>query len=132
MKRTPKPSAYIPTTIALLVLGFGGLMIIMNATDPLLGARWLFFLLVVVAFTGVALPASAWLNGLRQCDRAPGPVVRGLRFGDQLAFLWPGDQHRAGGPLSDRFYRHRDLHPHVGKQQMEKTLKWPTCANFHP
>jgi hypothetical protein len=62
MKRTPKPSAYIPTTIALLVLGFGGLMIIMNATDPLLGARWLFFLLVVVAFTGVALPASAWLN----------------------------------------------------------------------
>ena len=63
MRRTPKPGAYIPTTVALLALGFGGLLVLMTSTDPMLGARWLFFLLVVMAFTGASrCPSAAWLN----------------------------------------------------------------------
>ena len=90
MKRTPAPSAYIPTTIALLTLGFGGLVVIMNSTDPLLGARWLFFLLVVVAFTGLALPASAWLN-YRFPSQPPAPanviVRQALWFGVYVSVI---------------------------------------------
>jgi len=90
MKRTPAPSAYIPTTIALLTLGFGGLVVIMNSTDPLLGTRWLFFLLVVVAFTGLALPASAWLN-YRFPSQPPAPsnviVRQALWFGVYVSVI---------------------------------------------
>lgn len=62
MNRTPRPGAYLPTTIALMAIGFGGLLVLMTSTDPQLGARWLFFLLVVMAFTGITLPFAAWLN----------------------------------------------------------------------
>lgn len=62
MQRAPEPTAYFPTIIVLLVLGWGGLLILMTTTDPLLGQRWLFFVLVVVAFTGLGLPATVWLN----------------------------------------------------------------------
>jgi hypothetical protein len=62
MQRTPEPMAYLPTIIILVLFGWGGLIALMTATDPELGPRWLFFFLVVVAFTGIALPLSVVLN----------------------------------------------------------------------
>lgn len=48
--------------VALIALGAVGLLILVNATEPLLGYRWLFFFLVVLTFTGIGLPAAVLLN----------------------------------------------------------------------
>lgn len=53
---------FLPLIILLLVLGWGGLFILMNTTQPTLWPRWLFFFLVVVGFTGIGLPFSVYLN----------------------------------------------------------------------
>lgn len=60
--RTPTPRAFLPTAVVLFTLGWGGLIFVMNLTLPTLGPRWLFFFLIVVALTGTALPATAYLN----------------------------------------------------------------------
>lgn len=75
MRRTPKPAAYIPTIVVLLVLGWSGLLLLMTTSDPLLGQRWLFFVLIVVAFTGVGLPAAVWLNHRFPSSRPAGVGV---------------------------------------------------------
>lgn len=62
INRTPTPTAFIPATILLVVIGWGGLFLIMLFTPPTLGPRWLFFFFIVVALTGTTLPASAFLN----------------------------------------------------------------------
>ena len=62
MQRSPTPSAYLPTIVVFLAFGWGGLLVLMTTTDPELGPRWLFFFLMVVAFTGLALPFTVWLN----------------------------------------------------------------------
>ena len=61
MQRTPAPMAFLPTIIVLVVFGWGGLIALMTTTGPELGPRWLFFFLVVVAFTGLALPLTVLL-----------------------------------------------------------------------
>ena len=58
----PSIASFIPTTIVLLLLGWGGLYLIINYTDPSGGTRWLFFFANVLAFTGIALPIVAFLN----------------------------------------------------------------------
>lgn len=60
--RTPSPLSFLPTTLLFMLVGWGGLFALLNTTEPLLGPRWLFFFLVVVAFTGTALPVTAFLN----------------------------------------------------------------------
>ncbi|MBW8012107.1 MAG: hypothetical protein FVQ83_12850 [Chloroflexi bacterium] len=60
--RSPSPIVYLPTSVLFFILGWGGLITLMNTTSPTLGPRWLFFFLIVVALTGTALPASAYLN----------------------------------------------------------------------
>ncbi len=62
MNRSPAPIAYLPLIIVFLVFGAGGLLILMTTYEPTLGPRWLFFFLLVIAFTGVALPISILLN----------------------------------------------------------------------
>ncbi len=62
MRRTPAPIQYIPTIVLFLFIGWGGLVVLMNYTLPTLWPRWLFFFLLVIAFTGLALPLMAWLN----------------------------------------------------------------------
>lgn len=62
MSRSPAPLAYLPTTILFILSGWGGLIVLTNASLPTLGPRWLFFFLVMVAVTGTALPAAAFLN----------------------------------------------------------------------
>jgi hypothetical protein len=62
MSRTPRPIAFLPTTILFLLLGGGGLYVLFTRTLPTLGPRWLFFFLIVVAVTGLFLPIAAILN----------------------------------------------------------------------
>jgi len=52
----------LPLSIALSVIGWGGLMIVIRSTLPTLGPRWLFFFLGVLALTGPALPVVHFLN----------------------------------------------------------------------
>ena len=58
----PSVVSFIPTTIILLILGWGGIYFVVNYTDPSGGTRWLFFFVNVLAFTGIALPIVAFLN----------------------------------------------------------------------
>jgi hypothetical protein len=60
--RTPSPLSFLPTTLLFLAVGWGGLLSLLNFIEPLLWPRWLFFFLVVVAFTGTALPVTSFLN----------------------------------------------------------------------
>jgi len=60
--RTPSPLSFLPTTLLFVLVGWGGLFALLNFSEPLLWPRWLFFFLVVVAFTGAALPVTSFLN----------------------------------------------------------------------
>jgi hypothetical protein len=62
MYRTPTVRAFLPLIVLLLVLGWGGLFVLVNLTEPTIGPRWLFYFLIVVAFTGLALPAVVYLH----------------------------------------------------------------------
>lgn len=53
---------FLPLTIALSGIGWGGLLIVIASTVPTLGPRWLFFFLGVLALTGPALPIVYFLN----------------------------------------------------------------------
>lgn len=53
--------AFLPLIAILLGLGWGGLFLLLNATEPDLGPRWLFFFLVVVGFTGIGLPVVVFI-----------------------------------------------------------------------
>jgi hypothetical protein len=61
--RTPIPvSTFLPTSLFLCILGWGGLYLLITKTLPTVGPRWLFFFLGVLAITGTVLPAIAFLN----------------------------------------------------------------------
>ncbi len=45
-----------------MLIGWGGLVLLLNFSLPTLWPRWLFFFLLVSAFTGTALPIAAFLN----------------------------------------------------------------------
>ena len=82
--RSPSPFAFLPTTVLLLVVGWGGLFVLLSATEPTLLPRWLFFFLVVVAFTGLGLPVVSFLNNRFPSD-PPAPTRVILREA-----LWVG------------------------------------------
>ena len=54
--------AFLPLSIMLTVIGWGGLLIVIRSTVPTLGPRWFFFFLGVLALTGPALPIVYFLN----------------------------------------------------------------------
>lgn len=62
MPARPSFRPFVTPTLFLLVTGWGGLALLMNFTGPALWPRWGFFALVVMAFTGSALPFSFLLN----------------------------------------------------------------------
>lgn len=62
MRQTPTVKAFLPLIVLLLVMGWGGLFVLVNMTQPTLWPRWLFFFLIVIGFTGLALPAAAFLH----------------------------------------------------------------------
>ncbi len=59
---TPPVKTFIPASIILAFLGWGGLYALINYTFPTVGPRWLFFFLSVLALTGTSLPVIAFLN----------------------------------------------------------------------
>lgn len=69
-KPAPKPAAPLPAEerpilIAagtLAVVGWGGLVMLINLALPTLGPRWMFFALWLVALTGTAVPFVRYLN----------------------------------------------------------------------
>ena len=67
--------AFLPATLILILLGFGGLFAVVAYTEPSGGTRWLFFFCAVLGLTGLALPAVAYLN--RRFPSDP-PVTHGI------------------------------------------------------
>lgn len=53
---------FIPASIILVLIGWGGLYALISYTYPTVGPRWLFFFLGVLAITGTAMPVIAFLN----------------------------------------------------------------------
>src|SRR3989337_818582 len=85
MSDLPSPS-YRSLMVAALVLaaiGWPGLILIVIATLPTVGPRWLFFLLLTAAVTGTALPFVWVLHRRFVGVPVPAPVL--LRQG-----LWVG------------------------------------------
>lgn len=74
-RTTPTVSSFLPTTIILVILGWGGLFLLFQRTMPTVGPRWLFFFLWVLALTGTALPGVAFLN--RRFPTVP-PATSGI------------------------------------------------------
>lgn len=75
---------FLPLSVILTILGWGGLFLIIRGTVPTLGPRWLFFFLGVLALTGLALPLVYFLN-----KRFPSnPPVEGMVIVRQA--LWVG------------------------------------------
>jgi uncharacterized membrane protein len=54
--------SYLASTIALIVIGWGGLAAIFFYSTPFVWARWGFFAFGIMAFTGTALPVVYFLN----------------------------------------------------------------------
>lgn len=57
----PSVKSYLPLIFILIFLGFGGLFILLNLTQPTILPRWFFFFLLVIGVTGLALPAVVFL-----------------------------------------------------------------------
>ncbi|HNT53755.1 MAG TPA: hypothetical protein PKG95_03530 [Anaerolineaceae bacterium] len=90
---TPKLPPFLPvllTSLLLIITGVGGLVAIFYYTLPLLGPRWLFFFLITIAFSGLMLPVTHFLN-LRFPSVPPadaGVVVRqAIWFGVMASLL---------------------------------------------
>jgi hypothetical protein len=61
--QTPRVLSFFPAAIFLAVIGWGGLILLMNLTRPATWQTlWLFFFMAVMAVTGTVLPATAFLN----------------------------------------------------------------------
>lgn len=75
---------YLPLSISLMAVGWGGLAYLIFFTLPTLGMRWLFYFLAVLAFTGTALPMVAFLH-VRFPGKKPTPVSSVVRQA-----LWAG------------------------------------------
>jgi hypothetical protein len=59
---SPPIKDFLPATIFLMLIGWGGLFLLIFYSLPTVGPRWLFFFLSVLALTGTALPVMAFLN----------------------------------------------------------------------
>jgi hypothetical protein len=75
MDDRPSFRPFLIPMLFLLVVGWGGLALLMNFTLPELWPRWGFFALIVMAFTGSALPVSFLLNQ-RMLSNEAGVVTR--------------------------------------------------------
>jgi hypothetical protein len=59
---SPPVREFLPASLILLILGLGGFYAVVTYTVPSGGTRYLFFFTAVLALTGIALPAVAFLN----------------------------------------------------------------------
>jgi hypothetical protein len=66
---------YLVPTLFLLVFGWAGLFLLMQNTVPALWPRWSFFVLIICASTGTALPLVFLLNRLFPSNPLAAPQV---------------------------------------------------------
>lgn len=86
MKRTQPTflGTFLPLSVVITLIGWTGLIIVIQGTLPTLGPRWLFFFLGVLALTGPSIPITYYLN-----KRFPSnPPVNGMVIVRQA--LWVG------------------------------------------
>jgi hypothetical protein len=69
---SPRVANFLPTSILLFLVGWGGLLALVFTSLPTVGPRWLFFFLSVLAVTGTVLPITAFLN--RRFPSTPPPT----------------------------------------------------------
>jgi hypothetical protein len=94
----PQPSfrAYLASMLFLIIVGWGGLAALVIFTAPTVWPRWGFFLLWVMALTGLALPISYFVNQRFPSDppAEPNVIVRQALwagvFGATIAWLQLG------------------------------------------
>jgi hypothetical protein len=69
---------FVPASLFLSLVGWGGLGAVIVLLRPTVWPRWLFFFLGVLAITGTVLPAVAYLNRRfpSQPPVTPGAIVR--------------------------------------------------------
>jgi hypothetical protein len=70
---SPRVANFLPAAIFLFIVGWGGLILLINSTLPTVGPRWLFFFFCVMAITGTVLPITAFLN--RRFPTTPPPTT---------------------------------------------------------
>jgi hypothetical protein len=69
---SPRVANFLPASILLFIIGWGGLIALIVTSLPTVGPRWLFFFLCVLAITGTTLPITAFLN--RRFPSTPPPT----------------------------------------------------------
>jgi hypothetical protein len=67
---------YLFPTILMFLGGWGGLALLFYYTTPTLWARWGFFALVVIAFSGLTIPISYAINRLISTSFEPRVIGR--------------------------------------------------------
>lgn len=72
---SPRVANFLPASILLFILGWGGLIALIITTLPTVGPRWLFFFLCVLAVTGTTMPVTAFLNRRFPSTPPPTPMV---------------------------------------------------------
>lgn len=72
---SPRVANFLPASILLFILGWGGLAGLVITTLPTVGPRWLFFFLCVLAITGTMMPITAFLNRRFPSTPPPTPMV---------------------------------------------------------
>lgn len=83
-------------SLILCLIGWGGLVFLVNMTVPTLAPRWLFFFLLTLALSGTALPVTYFLNRRFPTDPPieSGVIVREAMwigvYGGLLAWLQMG------------------------------------------
>jgi hypothetical protein len=89
--------SYLVPAIILFVLGWGGLALLLNLTEPFLWPRWFFYFLLVFAGTGSALPFTLFFNIRFPTNPPADPSVVGRQavwvgvYLSMLAWLKMGD-----------------------------------------
>ena len=58
----PTFKTYLPSTITLILIGWGGLVATLYFSLPFVWSRWAFFVFIIMAFTGIALPVVFYFH----------------------------------------------------------------------
>ncbi|MHB8776627.1 MAG: hypothetical protein ACYC6R_02545 [Anaerolineales bacterium] len=53
---------YLPSTLALILIGWSGLFVVLYLSLPFVWSRWSFFVFALMALTGTALPIVYYLH----------------------------------------------------------------------
>jgi hypothetical protein len=80
---SPPVRIFLPASLFLFVIGWGGLAAVIYFMPPTVWPRWLFFFLAVIALTGTVLPVVAFLN--RRFPSIP-PVTPGVVVREAILF----------------------------------------------